>query len=544
MKKLLSVLLAIIFIFLIGCSSQPTVEPEIEKNEGLKLVNGIDESSYCIISSDYIGNTFYLLASPTSVDEMEESPLYFYIIDAPTNKVINKKELTEKLEIECINTISHDDEGNIYINSEPENKSAKFDSNLNYIGLVDYTYTELSEKYKDNKFYDDYFALYNGFARFSFNYENLGEYFDATIFKDQNDYLYINHEPYNEFLASVDNIALCADFDDNSSITLKVIDYFNSKVICTSNTFKDYISNCCVAPTASLINDKYALVSINSYYDNESSYSRTFIWDYRTGAENRDISIQKLDADSLNSTIDSLCSSLKDNYNINILIDEKIDEDLTPNTYDETTDTTTNGVTLGASKIRTYYILTQLNKFFTYFPNELINEICDEYEDKSGLDIYIVKRINDDNSAAFANIWTDRPMICFSTDEYSFDQMAHEFMHILDIKIINTFERNNDSFWDEWEKYNYDGFYYGTDAEWDGLNYEYFVSAYSMKSQQEDRAEIFQQLFTNSESNDLYKDEPHKQEKANALCEYLRSTYTSLNNFENPIWEKAIKGDA
>lgn len=523
-------------LFLVGCSASNSGENFTTKpivNKGFVEVSGIDDKQYDIIGSAINDDTITILA--TNINNVDTG-FYFYIIDAKNCKLIDKKQINDNFNMESISNIIYDENGNVNIIDDFNKKKAIFDSNYKFVEIADYTPIETTEQYKDNIFYNDAFATYDYYARY-YSFGNMGMSNDFLIFPSENDKLYFTTEYSNDYLCCSNKKALTAIYEEKYD-NLKVLDFINNKVICEARINHDTTDNCSTSPLTSGINDKFAYTVICTFFDDEEyekDYNKVYIWDYNYGAKSRDLDVKQYDSNSLSDEIDNEKSKLKNAYKINIIIDEE--PDCTPGITDNDV-----SVEFGADKLKTFIILREMNKFFSLFPTGIFNDIYEEYDNSDQLDVYIVKRIIDEETAAFANIWEETPLMCFSTDEYTFSQLPHEFMHILDIKLFNTYERNNDDFWFEWEKHNYEGFYYGSaDNVWDGKNLEYFVSNYSMTSQQEDRAEIFMQLFTNIDDAGQFNDEPHILNKAKALCQYLRDNYPSLKNENELYWEKTIK---
>lgn len=531
MKKIISLLLTIIFVFLIGCSSNNIAEQTTTKpveNRGFIEVTGIEDKRFDIIDTDINDSTITILA--TNINN-EDTDFYFYIIDAKTCALTKKKKISGEFNMESITGINRDSNNNINIYDDYNKKSAIFDNELNFIELKDYKPIDTIALYKDNPFYNDSFSTYEDCARF-YNNQKLGEYVDILLFPDENDCFYWSSEVSNDYLKTNNRLALACTYGDSED-TFKILDFKNKSVVCEAKLKTESTEEAYSTPISSAINDKYAFTIIGTFYNDENSEYKAYVWDYRTGAKSKKFQFDKYDTSILDEEFNTISASLMQKYKINIIIDKE--PDCTPGESDEK-------VEYNANKLKTLIMLKHMDKFFSLFPSGLFDEIYDEYENSNQIDVYIVKRIVNDKTAAFANIWEDTPIMCFSTDEFSFSQLPHEFMHILDIKLFNSFERENKNFWEEWEKQNYDRFYYGTDKEWEGKNLEYFVSAYAMTSQQEDRAELFQQLFSNAEFESDFSDHPKQLEKAKALCNYLRGAYTSLQNEENLIWETSIKG--
>lgn len=528
MKKIISIVLIISTLLLVGCQSNHVELDQIvgeDKSPGMVAVSGIKASKYDVVGVDIYNDTVTMLVA--NVDGDEEN-YYFFVIDAKKKKLVDTVKVSGDFNLEGISYVERDRNDYLIIADEYNKTAAVFDDELNFIGTEEYLPRDNWTKFEKNKFYNDQFVPYDSCAR-KYSAEPLGEYFDILVFEKEKDCFYLSKEECNDFLTTNDKTTVSCTYYDNKAI-YKVIDYDKQLVVNETNLPYYETKDGSTSPIFTVINDSYIFTVCGTFYNDETSQNDVYVWDYKVGAVNKRIELKKYTDEVLQSDIDSLKETLWQKYKVKIKIDE--DPGCAPGD---------GGIKKGADKLQTFIILSQINKFFSYFPDDLFSEICDEYSSSNQLDIYIVKDIVDDDSAAFANIWLDTPLICFSTDLFNFGQLPHEFMHILDIKLFNSYERKDKSFWDEWEKLNYEGFNYGTeDSEWEGKNQEYFVSGYSMTSQQEDRAEIFQTLFANYNSKSQFADHPNQQKKAEYLCSELRNAYKSLGELNNPIWEKSL----
>jgi hypothetical protein len=115
---------------------------------------------------------------------------------------------------------------------------------------------------------------------------------------------------------------------------------------------------------------------------------------------------------------------------------------------------------------------------------------------------------------------------------------------------IEDYLGTDTSFYELWNEYNPDGFEYSgldNDGYYEDETYEkyedYFISAYSMATDAEDRAEIFSYLFIDSFSEtlppDWYAKKEPLREKTDFLVKMLREAYPSLENVKAAPWEKA-----
>ncbi len=261
---------------------------------------------------------------------------------------------------------------------------------------------------------------------------------------------------------------------------------------------------------------------------------RGFLWNYTLCEDHREIAMEVFTASELEMRVRDLTESLEDRWGITVRLNQTTQN--LPEPFDDGMD-----CVLGADTFTSYYILSQVRYFLGYFPSGLLTEIYAEYPDGDGLDLFIVRSIEGD-PAAYANIWNTRPMVCFATEEFCVDQLPHEFAHILDIALFNSFERRDESFWDYWQNLNGDEdlYHYGEDWDWDDIHQAYFITGYAATNQQEDRAELFEYMFmSGAEEEEPYwlVEREHLREKAETLAFVLRQAYPSLNREDNE-WER------
>ena len=198
----------------------------------------------------------------------------------------------------------------------------------------------------------------------------------------------------------------------------------------------------------------------------------------------------------------------------------------------------------GASLFGQYWILSQLEGFAEKLPAGMIRELTEDpgsREEQTALHVYVVRRIPGD-AAAFANAWMEPTMVCFATEEFSPTHMAHEFMHIMDLRLQRYLSTQRQDLESAWRKLSPDYAYEPdlTQEQSDALE-PYFVSWYARTDSAEDRAETFQQLFDSEEpvaEQWWYADKPGVQAKAAWLVENIRAAFPSVQAAERACWEK------
>lgn len=370
---------------------------------------------------------------------------------------------------------------------------------------------------------------------------------NAFAFYDDNNNLYFTDTNMDDIVAGYDRKILSADYTNNSSISFSVYDFNNNICINTASTpVYGENNDVSASPVVCAVNDKCAFVSVFVYSNKyESETNMVYVWHYNSNAENTPFNVDRLNNDGIKNKNSLIADELKKEYGINICIDKKEDESYIPSAADEISQIDDSDLVLGAVPLKVYFILTQLQAFLTYFPDGFVTEMYTNYinsdNNHDGFDIYIVKEIKDD-SAAFANGWGNIAIITFATDEFIFDHLAHEFMHIIEFRIFDYYESIGSSFDDEWNTFVPAGFsYYSDYNEYNDDTAEYFISAYAMTDQYEDRAELFMRLFSDAYYNtvpDWYTGK--MKTKTDCLCKAIRNAYPSVKNMDNVYWEKHI----
>ncbi len=228
---------------------------------------------------------------------------------------------------------------------------------------------------------------------------------------------------------------------------------------------------------------------------------------------------------------------------ISLRLDEAPPAEQTPTTglqvYESSCET-------GASLFGQYWILSELDHFVEKLPAGMVRELSQELPGGDGseaepLQLYIVRSIPGD-AAAFANAWTEPPMLCFATEEFSPSHLAHEFMHVMDLRLSRWLETQRRDLENEWwalsPAYAYEE---GLSQEQSDALEAYFVSWYARTNSNEDRADSFQMLFDSDEplaEQWWYAEKPGVQAKLRWLTENIRAAFPSVQAVERAWWEK------
>ena len=269
------------------------------------------------------------------------------------------------------------------------------------------------------------------------------------------------------------------------------------------------------------------------YYEEDvNSVTEIWFWDYTVGASEtaENGAVYSMTLAEVEQAVKERVAQMNEKYGLNIIINpEERTEENGISTL-ENNDTFVPG----------YLYLDTLDETLGKFPQGMFVEMKEggEFDD---FRIYIGKRITDDFSAAFSSNINGVLYIAMTTSAFTESNIAHEMMHSMEYRM--------DDIWNKWQKLNPKGFeYYGDPREADNTEYDenYFVRGYGQANQLEDRATIFEELFTSGVNKDLeswwYADKPGVVVKAKFLCAEIRKAYPSVAAVDEAIWERWLRG--
>lgn len=249
-----------------------------------------------------------------------------------------------------------------------------------------------------------------------------------------------------------------------------------------------------------------------------------------------------LTTETLTQALETLCADLEA-QGLHILLDTAPPTELTPTTGLAEPESTCE---TGCSLFGEYRILSQLKTFVEKLPKGFVRELYANLpgEDSPSwetLNIYLVRSIPGD-AAGFASSWTEDLLICFATEEFSPSHLAHEFMHIMDVRLEHWLWSQNRDLEGEWWDLSPD-FAYDTELtqEQEEEIAGCFVSWYARTSSNEDRAETFQFLFDREEPLEdcwWYKENPGVRKKVQVLTDLIREAFPSVREAEAVWWER------
>lgn len=269
------------------------------------------------------------------------------------------------------------------------------------------------------------------------------------------------------------------------------------------------------------------------YYEEDvNSVTEIWFWDYTVGASEtaEDGAIYSMTLDEVEQKTKDRAQQMSDKYGLNIII----------NPEERTEENGISSLENNDTFVPGYLYLDTLDETLGKFPQGMFVEAKEggEFDD---FRIYIGKRITDDFSAAFCGNSNGVLYIAMTTSSFTESNISHEMMH--------AFEYRMDNIWHQWNKLNPRGFeYYGDPHEADNTEYndDYFVRGYGQANQLEDRATIFEELFTAGTNEYLenwwYAEKPGVVAKAKFLCAEIRKAYPSVAAVDEAVWERWIRG--
>lgn len=186
----------------------------------------------------------------------------------------------------------------------------------------------------------------------------------------------------------------------------------------------------------------------------------------------------------------------------------------------------------------------QLKAFLRLLPDDFVNEMYKDFlcveNSYKGFNIYLVNEIND-NKVSLSDKSSDKLIAVFSSENFVYSSLPHEFMCLIKARIDDYFQNNDTDIYNQWKNLNPKGFSYSSNQEYNDEFLEYFVSENSLTSIDEEFAEIFTLLFCdqNLDTQPIWLSENTIiKNKASFLCDLIRQSYPCVNNSSTQVWEK------
>jgi len=558
MKKIIPLLLIITLLFS-SCdlSFFKKKDEPAAKKEALTEITGADFSASGIVDSAFSADTLAFIVFESDDNLSEDRPendiggyYYLYTVDSENGEIKGKTRL-DKIDILFPSGIEFLPDGNIecFGFSDPESEK-----------LISVTVSTLSfEQVGSSKPYNSKlpeidsrntatgFSFYEGEEISSFFCDDLPDGpLTAFCFREDTDkVIFTNGLDFSDINCNAGSKKIISrhyEYDENGeseSETFFIYDLENSLLVNSltigekEDSTVNYFDFC----------DEYAFFIKETLDENEREgvSFEFFIWNYNIDPVNEKIETEVLSSSELNEKIDSLRRDIKSAYGIDVYINSE-DFDF----YEEGED---YYLSREAVPIDSFMLITRIKAFLDLLPEGFVRESYSGMENYSfsGFDIFIGDSIQGD-AGAYEMQFLDKLTIVFSTSSTDMRTVAHEFMHAFDTRIDDSL--SDTSLFDEWNSFNPEGFEYsGLESEDSYENYEkydpYFSSAYAMKTDAEDRAELFSMLFKAYIDKDyspywLDEKEPVRQ-KAQFLIKLIRDAFPSMKNVGTAPWEELIQ---
>ena len=422
---------------------------------------------------------------------------------------------------------------------DPEHeRCAAFDRTGRFLGVKDHPLMEKEHLgWRNRLLGDDCFYKEQGWA--GFDRSDSGRLNRVLGFYDEADKLYVLKEPFDQLCGVSGHRLLGLDFREEE-LELSLLD-LDSDLCLDRLTLRpeDQPGGQWVNLSDALQGPDWVLLSLT--WDGLGEEGRRLCFWYPESGGETPLETELLTEQSLSDEIGVLCDKLG-RMGMELHLDEAPPTEQTPTTglssFENTCET-------GASLFGQYWILSQLTEFAEKLPAGMIREMSGSLPGSEGeeqpLQVWIVREIPGD-AAAFANAWSVPPMVCFATREYGPTHLAHEFMHVMDLRLSLWLESQRRELEEEWAGLSPDWAYEEELSQERSDELEaYFVSWYARTNSNEDRAETFQAMFDSQEpaaEQWWYQDKPGVQAKARWLCQAIRGAFPSVQAVERAWWEK------
>lgn len=549
MKKIISLILTLILVFLIGCSAEiPLInEPEPVGFVEMNIDEDYIKSAYSICSKDNLivfmtvifrdkdGN----ILNPQCEEDYDDANETSYIVeyDAKKNKLIDIFEIKECPIKEVWGIELEDDK--IVIYSDSEKKNAYYDLDMNFLEEAKRNVVDEFEIASKSKFHTDMSGAYDGYCYFNGNNNNQYLYFYEN---PDEIYIFKSDKAYQPSYLNKENHYILSEAFDNScnAVSFKVIDFLNAKKINEASISASKYGFNYTTTNCSGFGNKYA-VCLEYLADetDENSMHKMFYWNYLNETTNEALDIEKYT--ELESVNKQCIAEIKNEYGVDIHVNEEC-ENISGNVdFDET-----------ISPLILYDDISVIKSFLDSLPQGMIEETYSRFYDKefesTGIRIDIVSKITMQNDitndvAAFAQRWSEPMELCFSYRSVNSPTVAHEFMHLFDQRIDDYLNHQGTTLYDKWNKFNakYEHKYNEKDEfhrqyEFDGDN---FITEYASSNDDEDRAVIFENLYSNhSEETRPWLESEGIKTKVDCLNQLLREAFPSVNAVQTAYWEQ------
>lgn len=428
-------------------------------------------------------------------------------------------------------------ETEIRLVDEDGERCAAFDRSGRFLGLKDHPVMSGENLgWRNVLLSDGCFRKDRQWAEFSRS--DSGSLNRVVAFYDESDRVHVVAEPYDGLRAVRGHRLLSFRFGEGGSVELALLDLDASLCLDRLTLEPEGEEEYCNL-SAALMGEDWVLLAVTRDGP-DTTESSLCLWYPEAGRESP-LETELLTEQSLTDGVEALRQSLEQ-AGLSLHLDEAPAPELTPTTGLSSFE---NRCETGASLYGQYWILRSLSEFVQKLPAGMIPELTaalpgDEAED-GGLQVYLVRNIPGD-AAAFANAWSVPALICFATEEFGPSHLAHEFMHIMDLRLLRWMDSRGRDLEEEWMSLS-PPYAYEEDLspEQNEAVEPCFVSWYARTNSAEDRAETFQEIFDCEgpvEELWWYPDHPGVLAKARWLTQTIREAFPSVQAQERAWWEK------
>ena len=429
-------------------------------------------------------------------------------------------------------------EEEIRLVDEESERCAAFDRSGRFLGLRDHPVMSRENLGRQNRLLsDDCFSKGREWAEFTRG--DSGRLNRVVAFYDETDRVHILDEQLGMLTAIRGHRLLCSQVEDAGAQELTLVD-LDAGLCLDRLRIPPSSDEEWVNMNGAVLSEDWALLSVSR--DRHEQTEHSFLFWYPEKGNQTPADAEVLTEQFLTDSIERLRTELE-RAGMTLRLDEAPASDRTPTTglavFESTCET-------GASLFGQYWILRQLDEFVQKLPEGMIRELTTdlpggEPSDLGSLHIYIVRNIPGD-AAGFASSWTEPVLICFATEEFGRSHLAHEFMHIIDLRLNRYLDSKRRDLENEWWAMS-PSFAYDTELspEQSEAVDPYFVSWYARTGSNEDRAETFQCLFDSEEpaaEQWWYAGHEGVHAKAAWLIKMIRAAFPSVQATEHAFWEK------
>ena len=410
-------------------------------------------------------------------------------------------------------------------------RCAAFDRSGRFLGLKDHPVMDREHLGWRNRLIGDD-SVYKTWRWAEFSHDDGGRLSRMVAFYDEKDCVHLVGEPYDLIRDVNGHRMLTLRYGEDAAGELALLDLDASVCLDRLELDPDESVDCLLGPD-------WVLLDRSRIGDGNSEH-RICFW-YPEEGRQSPIETELLTEQAITDEIGFLCRQLEA-QGIILHLDEAPATELTPTTGLSVLE---NNCETGASLFGQYWVLTELAAFAEKLPEGMIRELTAEPgsdpADAESLEIYIVRRIPGD-AAAFANGWSSPAMICFATEEFNRTHLAHEFMHVIDLRLTRYLQSQRRDMEREWMALSPDWAYEPDLSQEQSDELEAcFVSWYARTNSAEDRAESFQALFDSEEpvaEQWWCVNKPGVLAKVRWLADNIRAAFPSVQAVEKAWWEK------